>query len=144
MVQGKDIRQQSEEDRPQSGGGSRKEKPRSAATARVKLQIDLPGGGRLGPGKIALLELIESEGSLSRAAEVMGISYRRAWLFVQQINAAFEDPAVATPQGGHGGAAARVTEFGRELAARFRRLEDDANARGQAVLGWLAERERKP
>jgi molybdate transport system regulatory protein len=109
--------------------------------ARVKIQIDLPAGGRLGPGKIALLELIESEGSLSRAAEAMGISYRRAWLFVQQVNACFDERAVATPEGGHGGKAARLTDFGRELIGKFRELEQLANSQGERVVSWIARHE---
>lgn len=109
--------------------------------ARVKLQIDLPGGNRIGPGKIHLLELVETEGSLSRAAEAMGISYRRAWQFVQQVNATFDEPAIATPERGHGGAAAKLTDFGRELIAKFRELENTANAQGRGVLRWLAKHE---
>lgn len=97
-----------------SGGGEAGAAAKSRS-AKVKVQIDLPAGGRLGPGKIRLLELIETEGSLSRAAKAMGISYRRAWLFVQHINAAFDEPAVATPEGGHGGGAAKLTAFGRDL-----------------------------
>ncbi len=109
--------------------------------ARVKLQIDLPSGNRIGPGKIHLLELVETEGSLSRAAEAMGISYRRAWQFVQQINAAFDEPAIATPEHRHGGAAAKLTDFGHKLIAKFRELEVTANAEGRGVLRWLAKHE---
>ncbi len=126
--------------------GARKAEPGSAPRSRapkVKVQVDLPAGGRLGPGKIALLELIDSEGSLSRAAEAMGISYRRAWLFVQQVNACFDEPAVATPEGGHGGAAAKLTGFGRELIGRFRELEAIANESGDEVVAWFAKHEQK-
>lgn len=109
---------------------------------QVKLQIDLPDGGRIGPGKIQLLEMIESEGSLSRAAEAMGISYRRAWQFMQQVNAALDEPAIATPERGNGGSAARLTKFGRELIAKFRALEASANSEGQTFLKWIARHER--
>lgn len=104
----------------------------------VKLQIDLPGGARIGPGKIRLLELIEEAGSLSRAAEAMRVSYRRAWLFVQHINNAFDEPAVATPEHGHGGAAARLTDFGKELIHHYRRMEATAEAHNADSLRWLA------
>lgn len=105
--------------------------------ATIKMQIDMPDGTRLGPGKIQLLELIESQGSLSRAAEAMGISYRRAWLFVQQINAVFDEPAIATPEHRRGGAAARLTKFGEELIRQFRHLEAQARSDGTKVLRWL-------
>lgn len=105
--------------------------------SRLKLQVDFPGGARLGPGKVALLEAIEREGSLSRAAEEMDISYRRAWLFMQQINAAFDEPAVATPEHGHGGGPAKITPFGRELIRHYRVLEQEAARAGQQLLAWL-------
>lgn len=104
---------------------------------RLKIQIDFPGGARLGPGKIALLEAIDSEGSLSRAAEKLTISYRRAWLFMQQINEAFDQPAVATPESGHGGGPARLTAFGKELIRHYRTMEDEAGRAGQQTIAWL-------
>lgn len=109
----------------------------------VKLQLDLPGGARIGPGKIRLLELIEEAGSLSRAAEAMHVSYRRAWLFVQQVNQAFDEPAVSTPEHGHGGAAARLTDFGKELIRRYRDMETRAEEGSMDALIWLA-RHHKP
>jgi molybdate transport system regulatory protein len=105
--------------------------------SRLKLQVDFPGGARLGPGKVALLEAIDREGSLSRAAENMDISYRRAWLFMQQINSAFDEPAVATPEHGHGGGPAKITPFGRELIRHYRILEQEAARAGQQLLSWL-------
>lgn len=110
---------------------------------RLKVQIDLPGGGRIGPGKIQLIELIESEGSLSRATQAMGISYRRGWLFVQQMNAAFDEPVISTPEHGHGGSAAKLTDFGKELICRYRRLESVAETQSDADLTWLAGRQRR-
>lgn len=123
-----------------SRGGKRPFSKRAVADARharLKVQVDLRDGARLGPGKIQLLELIRTEGSLSRAAEAMGISYRRAWLFVQQVNTTFDTPAVATPEHGRGGAAAQVTEFGDELIRRFRSLEAVSREDGAATLRWL-------
>jgi len=47
-------------------------------TAALSLRIDLPQG-RIGPGKIALLEAIGREGSISAAGRALGMSYKRAW-----------------------------------------------------------------
>lgn len=109
----------------------------------IKLQIDFPGGVRLGPGKVALLEAIDSAGSLSRAAAHIGMSYRRAWLFMQQINEAFDEVAVATPEHGHGGGPAKLTDFGRELIRQYRSIEKKAITSGGEILAWLDQHRSK-
>jgi molybdate transport system regulatory protein len=113
-----------------------KKKPAKKGST-IKLQIDFPGGVRLGPGKVALLEAIDSEGSLSRAAALIGMSYRRAWLFMQQVNQAFDQTAVATPEHGHGGGPAKLTDFGRELIRQYRDIESKALSSGGEILSWL-------
>jgi molybdate transport system regulatory protein len=113
-----------------------KKKPARKGSS-IKLQIDFPGGVRLGPGKVALLEAIDSEGSLSRAAASIGMSYRRAWLFMQQVNQAFDETAVATPEHGHGGGPAKLTDFGRELIRQYRDIESKALNSGGDILAWL-------
>lgn len=124
-------------------GVSASDHPAPASTGiLVKVQLDLPSGGRIGPGKIRLLELIEAEGSLSRAAEAMNVSYRRAWLFIQHINGSFAEPAVATPEHGQGGAAAKLTDFGKELIRRYRLMEAITAREGEETLSWLAEHQR--
>ncbi len=117
--------------RKRTGARTGKEHP------RLKIQIDFPGGARLGPGKVDLLEAIDTEGSLSRAAERMKISYRRAWLFMQQINEAFDEVAVATPEHGHGGGPARITPFGRELIRHYRVMEEEAARASLQIIAWL-------
>ena len=96
--------------------------------ARLKLSIVLASGARFGPGKAALLESIRDTGSISAAARGMGMSYKRAWLLIDSINQAFEQPAVAAATGGRQGGGARLTGFGLELLARYRRIEDRALA----------------
>lgn len=113
-----------------------KRKPAKKGSS-IKLQIDFPGGVRLGPGKVALLEAIDSAGSLSRAATEIGMSYRRAWLFMQQINEAFDEVAVSTPEHGHGGGPAKLTDFGRELIRQYRSIEKKAITSGGEILAWL-------
>ncbi len=115
----------------------------SGKPIKVKLQLDLAVGSRIGPGKIRLLELIGNEGSLARAARTMGLSYRRAWLFVQQVNAAFAEPAITTPAHRHGGSAARLTPFGQELIRRYRDLEAVTTAGGGEALDWFLRHQQQ-
>lgn len=66
----------------------------------LSIRVDFAPGVRIGPGKIALLEAIRSTGSITAAAKSIGMSYRRAWLLVDEINRTLQKPAVATKQGG--------------------------------------------
>jgi molybdate transport system regulatory protein len=103
---------------------------------RLFLRIDLQPRGRIGPGKVTLLEAIASAGSISGAGRALGMSYRRAWLLVDELNRLFRQPVVTTQLGGSQGGGASLTPFGKELVASFRRLERDAAA--------LAERHLAP
>ena len=96
--------------------------------ARLKLTIVLDSSARIGPGKAKLLESIRDTGSISAAAREMGMSYKRAWLLLDSINQAFEIPAVTAAVGGHRGGGAQLTDFGRELLERYRRMEAKARA----------------
>src|SRR5262245_61963493 len=84
-------------------------------TPTIRLRIDLTPESALGPGKISLLEHIESTGSLSQAARELGMSYRRAWLLLDDINGMFSEPATTASVGGSGGGGARLTDLGREI-----------------------------
>ena len=66
---------------------------------QLSIRLDLNNGDRIGPGKIALLEAIQAKGSIAAAARHLGMSYRRAWLLVQQINHALQQPAIVTQHG---------------------------------------------
>jgi molybdate transport system regulatory protein len=89
----------------------------------------------LGPGKIDLLEAIARKGSISAASREMGMSYRRAWLLVEALNQMFSDPVVvAAPGGAHGGGA-QITEFGKKIAAAYRRIEQKTRTAIREELG---------
>jgi molybdate transport system regulatory protein len=74
---------------------------------QFSIRIDLERGGRIGPGKIALLEAISKTGSITAAARSMNMSYRRAWLLVDEINKLLRERAVIAESGGAGGGGAR-------------------------------------
>ena len=110
--------------------------------ARVSLRVEFGDQARIGPGKIRLLELIGEHGSISAAGRAMGMSYRRAWLLVDSMNACFTDPVVESSPGGSGGGGARLTGFGHKLIARFRRIESKAAVAAAADLAALARARR--
>ncbi len=96
--------------------------------AHLTLRVDFGPYGALGPGKIKLLELIGEHGSITAAGRSMDMSYRRAWLLVDNINAMFGESAVAKQHGGSGGGRAALTKFGLKLIAHYRDMEREAEA----------------
>ena len=77
----------------------------------------------IGPGKIALLEAIEQTGSITASAKKLRMSYRRAWLLVDETNRCLVRPAVRTATGGQRGGGASLTPAGIDLIRRYRALE---------------------
>ena len=53
----------------------------------------------IGPGKVALLEAIAATGSISAAARALGMSYRRAWTLVDEMNRGLTQPVAASQVG---------------------------------------------
>lgn len=92
----------------------------------LSLRIDLDDEGRIGPGKIRLLENIQQFGSISAAGRAMDMSYKRAWDLVDEINRMCRQPAVERQTGGKNGGGAALTPFGLSLVARYRKIERDA------------------
>lgn len=96
--------------------------------ARPRLRVLLGQATAIGPGKADLLEAVDRTGSISAGAREMGMSYRRAWLLVDTMNRSFREPLIVTTAGGSGGGGAQVTDFGRDVLARYRTMEDRARA----------------
>jgi molybdate transport system regulatory protein len=105
--------------------------------ARLTLRIDFGGERAIGPGKIKLLELIDACGSISAAGRQMGMSYRRAWLLVDNLNHCFREPLVAAQVGGVKGGGASLTGFGHAVVEHYRAIEKAAESAGAAHVGAL-------
>jgi len=102
----------------------------------LRLRIDVPRG-RVGPGKIDLLERIAQLGSISAAARAMRMSYRRAWELVDDLGRSFGRPVVVTQMGGTGGGGATLTPLGRDLVVQFRAIERKAHRAARSHLARL-------
>ena len=110
----------------------------------LTLRVLGAGAAALGPGKTELIERIDETGSISAAARVMGMSYRRAWQLVEALNADFRQPVVRTSVGGLRGGGAGVTPYGRRLAERFRAMERKASAAIATDLRRLSAELKRP
>ncbi len=98
-------------------------------TEGLRFRVVLRPGVALGPGKADLLEAIRETRSLTAAASRFGMSYKRCWSLVQELNASFRQPLVETEKGGTGGGGgARLSELGEHVLARYRQMEADAEA----------------
>ena len=97
-------------------------KPKHAKTG-ARLRVVLGPGIALGPGKADLLEAIAATGSISAAGRQLKMSYRRAWLLVEELNGSFQSALVAADKGGAHGGGARLTELGARVLKHFRSME---------------------
>ncbi|KQV38065.1 MULTISPECIES: winged helix-turn-helix domain-containing protein [unclassified Rhizobium] len=111
---------------------------------RTVLRIQFSPEQRLGRGKMELLEHIRTTGSISAAGRAMDMSYRRAWLLVEEMNVMFSEPVVASQRGGKQGGGAQITPFGEEVLARFRAMEEKTQAAIRADLDWLENHRSLP
>ncbi len=105
---------------------------------RLTLRVDLQAGRSIGPGKMRLLEAVEETGSISSAGRSLGMSYRRAWMLIDDLNTSFRRKVVTTTLGGTHGGGASLTPFGRELLKRYRAIETSAAKASKAHIAFLA------
>ena len=110
---------------------------------RLTLRVDFGSSRSVGPGKIRLLEAIERTGSISQAGRTLGMSYRRAWLLIDDMNRCFRHAVVSARPGGSQGGGAVLTEFGAELVADYRAIETAAAVAAKKRLRGLEAALRK-
>jgi molybdate transport system regulatory protein len=107
------------------------------ADTQLSIRIDLETGGRIGPGKIALLAAIRKTGSITAAARSIDMSYRRAWLLVDELNKLLKEPVVTTTTGGAMGGSTTLTPIGGKTVALYHSIEARAWAAGRAEFQTL-------
>jgi molybdate transport system regulatory protein len=109
-------------------------------TEGLRFRIVLGRGVALGPGKADLLQAIDDTGSLTAASARLGMSYKRGWSLVREMNAAFAKPLVETEKGGSGGGGhAGLTRLGKRVLRRYRQMEADAT---KAIAAGVADLRR--
>ena len=109
----------------------------AADSARLSLRIDF-ANGRLGPGKVELLEHIARERSISAAARAMEMSYKRAWELVGTMNRMFREPVAVTLPGRNTAGATELTVFGQRIVTLYRVAERRAGSAATAALAELS------
>ena len=93
-------------------------------TLSCKAWLEYKGKPLIGKGGAEILEAINKENSLSKAAETLGMSYRYVWNYVQEIQTAMDAQIVETFKGGKsGGGGAKLTDLGKSLLSEYRQVE---------------------
>jgi molybdate transport system regulatory protein len=100
---------------------------RKIIEVKGRIWLEAEGIKFLGPGRIQLLELIKEQGSISKAAKIMGMSYRKAWILIDEMNTVSSTPVVLTQKGGQSGGGAHVTQTGEMLIIYFKSLYERYN-----------------
>lgn len=106
---------------------------------RLRLRVVFGDAVMVGPGKVDLLEGIRETGSIAAAGRRMKMSYKRAWMLVETMNAAFREPLVDSTRGGAHGGGARLTPTGEAVLAHYRRLEGRVAEAGAADIASIRD-----
>ncbi|MEI2418504.1 LysR family transcriptional regulator [Orrella sp. JC864] len=110
-----------------------------SATVQFRLRIYQNEAIAIGPGKVALLEAIARTGSISAAARELGMSYRRAWMLIDETNRGLKSPAVHTAAGGAQGGGTHLTPVGEALVRHYRDIERTAHAAAARQIRALTQ-----
>jgi len=89
---------------------------------RSKVWLEAQGRPVLGPGRLELLQYIDKQGSISRAARLLKMTYRKAWGQIKAMEEQLDLALVEKQAGGPGGGGARLTPEARELLSKYFRL----------------------
>ncbi len=128
--------------RPKAGMADPKRTAHPGIRTKIYVQNDM-----IGAGKIDLLRSIRDEGSITRGAARMGMSYRRAWFLLDTIQRCFAEPLLHTQRGG-ANSGARLTPLGEDLIRRYDAHIATVEAASAEFLEWLeshqADKEDSP
>ena len=86
---------------------------------KSRIWIEAENHVLLGEGRVQLLKAIETEGSLSKAAKSLGLSYKKAWSLIDSVNKSAKKPVTINSTGGKGGGGAELTDYGKQLITVF-------------------------
>ena len=89
-----------------------------------KVWIEYKDKPLIGKGGAEILEAIQKENSISKAAKSLAMSYRYVWNYIKDIQETLDDHIVETYKGGKaGGGGAKLTDLGKSLLAEYKQIE---------------------
>ena len=105
---------------------------------KVYVREDMVGGG-----KLELLKIVGETGSISSAAKIMGLDYKRAWFLLDTLQRCFKNPLFLTNRGGGSSGGTSLTELGIQLIEKFNKTDTEVKKVNSDFLKWLEENQRK-
>lgn len=102
----------------------------------IKLWLEIEGKAVGGEGRIELLQTIEDEGSLNKAAKSLGMSYRHAWGIIKKLEERLNLELVKSKKGGTGGGGSKLTDQGRKLVKKYNWMNDTLNEMIKKKVFW--------
>ena len=106
--------------------------PQKRLKPSFKFWIEYGGKPALGEGGAEILESIQKEKSISKAARKLGMSYRYVWNYLERIERVIGEPIVERHRGGKsGGGSTTLNETGRDLLAEYTRLKEKLSVKNQ-------------
>jgi molybdate transport system regulatory protein len=92
--------------------------------------------------------MVANHGALTKAAAALGMSYRYAWLLLEDLNRSFTEPVTSATVGGARGGGVKLTRFGADVVRRYHLASRGIDAAARRSLGPLlrkaARRPRVP
>ena len=92
---------------------------------KSRIWIEKDGEPFLGFGRIKLLKMIDDKLSINAAAKELKMSYRKAWMLINDMNQMTEKPIVVTNIGGIDGGGTQLTEYGKKLIENFETINSN-------------------
>ncbi|KAB1069171.1 LysR family transcriptional regulator [Tamlana haliotis] len=92
---------------------------------KSRIWIESDDNVLLGEGRVHLLKAIQENGSLSKGAKSLNISYKKAWGLLDSVNKSAKEPVTINSVGGKGGGGVELTEYGQKLINTFDEINKD-------------------
>ena len=99
----------------------------SGIQVRSKIWLKIDGQPVFGQGREELLRLVQKSGSINAAAKAMGITYRKAWTYIDAMEKRLGFPLVNRLKGGSGGGESTLTPQAETLLEKFDILQQGFN-----------------
>ena len=101
--------------------------PGEAYSENIRARFWITGkhSGYIGVGRVELLEKIEQLGSMSQAAKSMGMSYKKAWKLIEELNVMYDEPLIIKAKGGKAGGGSVLTVKGKSIIKKYKNVEQE-------------------